>query len=399
MKQSDFLKKIQSNLQEIEPFSWQTLLLLSLFSWFVYFVIVNPYAKTYVSLFGWLFLIMGVDWAFFDEVYTLPWLKIKITHAPWITAIVVTAALYSNQFLIWTIPAAFVSYPILVAMIGTAHSFLKEGPRLKTWKEIDAGTRQFLVLFILLAFLLSCWMQLHFVLQGFLSQYPSIAAEASIDRSGFVFPIEVNRPMSQGVVLLDSAEAVLREELRLQELRGLSWRDGQRFVASINSDGSPLNLRRITPMVIAKTFGSPSIEEKDSWRFDASFIPQPANSPQGLRDYWFGNLSLVATWNGPSSIPNGYRVRKNCWVPREPDVQRVSGLEQPRDIGQYLLRCDPVTLDGDRAGAPLKIEGFNTAEEAIQIKPPQPIELPRIPGSDMIDQFRSSPFAPTWLRK
>jgi Family of unknown function (DUF5357) len=395
MKQSDLIKKIQSNLQEIKPFSWETLLLLSLFSWFVFLILKDPDARNYVALFGWLFLIMGVDWAFFDEVYTIPWLKIKMAHAPWITAVVVSAALYSNRFLISTVPAAFVAYPLLVGAIGTAHAFLKEGPRLKTWKEIDKGDRQFLVLFILLSLLLSCWMQLHFVLDGFLQQYPSIAAEESVNRSGFVVPVNPNRPVTQGVVLLDQAEAVIREELRLQELRGLSWRDGQRFVANINSEGSPLNIRRVRPLIWNKAFGNPAIEESKYWVFGAAFVPQPSGSPQGLRDIWFGYLSFDASWMGPTSTANGYRLTKRCWVPREPEVQRVSGLAQPRDIGQYLLKCDAPVLNGDREGGVLD----PTDEGSIQVTPPPPIELPRLPGSDLVDQIRTSPFAPDWLKK
>jgi hypothetical protein len=333
----------QSRFKDIPQFSGTTTLLLGIFSWLVYLLIQEPAAKELVAIAGWFFLVVGTDWVLFKKTAPIPILGLPITYGPWLSGALLSFALYSNRFLIQDGATALVSWPLLSGLIAAVPTVLKTGPYIKRYEDFLPRERIYLVLLALISILLSCWFQFFFLLDNLVQQYPSLLADANIYRSAFV--VRVNPPpVSKGVEILDTAETLIRDRLRNGELRGRSWADGQRLLLNVQTETSPIRPRDMAPVIASKVFGNmPNVEEAPLWLYNAQFFPSNIdNAPGAQQSQWFGTLVLQAIWRGPSSQPNGYTLEKSCWVPREPNTDPVKGLERPKELSFYLLKCDPI---------------------------------------------------------
>lgn len=300
------LEQIQKQLEGIKPFSWQVALLLSLFSWFTYLLIRDSAVRQFVSLFGWFFLIIGTEWALIKAEFVVPGLKLKIKYGPWITGAIASCALWSNRIIIQDAQGAFEWWPLLSVGFAAFPRFLKTGPSLK---RPDADARRDLVILTLVGLVMSCWFRFHFLLQDFLVNYPSLAAD-NIDRSAFVVRINPSSvPASSGVAVLDAAETIVRSELTQR-----SWADGQRWLNSIPTQATNLGSQAL----ISAYQTAPNLKEANLWRFTAQFSP---SIPTNL-------LRMQTTWLGPSSQIGGYRLEKNCSISEAPVQQFVNGLAE-----------------------------------------------------------------------
>ena len=161
-------QKTQAWLNNVKPFSWEAMLLLSLFSWFVYLLLQGIYAKKFISIFAWAFLIFGIDWALLGKQVTIPLIGFKFQHGPWITGAIASLAFLTNDFIITDWRSALISWPILSAVIAAYSRFIQPG--LKFGTPGSTG-RQDLVLLFLISGLISCWLQFHFLIQDILRTY------------------------------------------------------------------------------------------------------------------------------------------------------------------------------------------------------------------------------------
>jgi len=336
------IDQFQERFKDVQQFSGTTALLLGIFSWLVYLLIREPAAKELVALTGWFFLIVGTDWVLFKKTVTLQPLGLKITYGPWVTGALLSLAFYSNRFFIQDVPTALVIWPLLSGIIAAIPYLLKTGPQIKKFDDFIPFERQYLVLLALISILLSCWIQFHFLLDNLLQQYPSLLADRQVGKSAFIVRVSPP-PVSKGVSILDTAEAMIREELRRGELMGRSWADGQRLLLNVQTETSPIRPSNMAPVIAKKVFGnSPGIEEAPLWLYNAQFFPSNIDNAPGSQSPWYGTLLLQAIWRGPSSQPSGYTLDKSCRVPREPEVAAVRGLERPKELSFYLLKCDPI---------------------------------------------------------
>jgi hypothetical protein len=358
-----FRKQFNDQFKDVQPFSGETALLLGLFSWFVYLLIRDMAARELVAWTGWFFIIVGTDWVLFKKTFKIPLLELPILYGPWITGALLSAALYSNRWFITDLPTALIVWPLLSAIIAAIPTLLKTGPQFKKFEDFQLFERQYLVNLWLIGILLSCWIQFHFLLDNLLQQYPSLLADTNMQKSAFV--VQVNQPpISKGVVILETAVAMIREELRQSQLRrNLSWADGQRLLLNIQSETSPIRPLNMAPKIAQAVFGADEqIKESPLWFYNAQFYPSNIDNAPGSQSPWYGTLVLQAIWRGPSSQPNGYTLEQSCRVPREPPVPQVRGLEKPRDQSFYLLDC----------------EGIKSRERGIVVErnapPPRPTE-------------------------
>ncbi|MBD3882974.1 DUF5357 family protein [Phormidium tenue FACHB-886] len=298
---------IIKQIRAIKPFSWQVSLLLSLFSWFTYLLVRDPAVKQFVSLFAWFFLIVGVDWWLIKKEFTIPGIGFKFYYGPWVTGALAVCALWSNRWGIQDIEGALISYPLFSVFFAAIPRFLKPGFNLKT---PDNDTRKDLVVLVLLGILFSGWFRFHFVLQDYLQNYPSVAAD-NIDRSAFVTRFNPNNiPPTNGVKILNSAESIIRNELAKR-----SWQDGQRWLTSLSSQASTLAQQVITTAYQE----TPTLPEQTLWRFNAQFS---RSLPTNL-------LQLQAFWTGPSSQGNGYLLQKSCAISEATVQPFVPGTTPP----------------------------------------------------------------------
>jgi hypothetical protein len=325
------------NIQSIRWFSWQVALAISLLAWLVHFLIRSPELRQFVSLYAWFFLILGVDWFFQDDKEDkkkpqIPGLKLKINIGPWITGALICLALLSNRFLIRDVATALVSWPIVSVGVAWLPRVLNPGlePPLRVPK--DAEVRQDLVILTLLGFLFSCWFQFHFLLQNLLARYPTVRGD---DFSNSAFVVRVgpdldlnfdNAPDSRGVALLDTTEALIR-----QDLNGRSWIDVQRRLRDI-----PADISRFEAEAIETVYeDAPRAQESLFWRLNASFRDAMAGDvpPDDV-------LELQAVWDGPSSRPEGYILNKVCYIQRSPLA--VAPNAPVGSGAAYTMNCNPV---------------------------------------------------------
>jgi len=315
-------KQVQTSLRQIKPFSWQTTLLLSLLSWLVYLLLQDEMAKRFVSFFGWIFLILGVDWALVKRKITVPILGLQFRYAPWVTGAILTIALYTNRLLLPHLASALTSYPIFSALLASIPKFIHPGP---TFRPPHRAGRQDIVIVLLLGSLYSCWFQLYFDMQNLLDQYPSLLAD-DMSRSRFVVQLESDPPLTNGIQILNVAEANVRETLN-----GLStWVAVQQQLSNIQAE-----VPRIATLARSEIYGSPPrSREYRLWRLNAQSFPDP-QQPGSLL------LQLQALWYGPSSDGKGYILQRSCQV--QPAGSQIPIAQAPGTQSTvYQMQCGAI---------------------------------------------------------
>lgn len=281
----DFILKY---FKDIKPFSGQTLILLSLFSWVMSLLVDNEIVRDFLAWLGWLFLTVGVGWVLAKVKQNI--LGIDVYPGPWITGALACSFLFYG----WSdVSLAAISWPILSTLIAIIPKFLKHGldvinPTLDGKKF--AVDRQEIILLLLFSTILSGWIQFFFVLQDWLQQYPSLVAD-EFTRSAFVIKLDSSSQNSRGVTFLNLAETALRDELET-----VPWSEVERWLFEAD-----LEIPRLDVEIRQRI---PKVEEDRLWALRGEVS---AGNP----DY---ALTLRAVWRGPSSRPGGYYSQKVCSI-------------------------------------------------------------------------------------
>jgi len=314
-------QKTQAWLNDVKPFSWEAMLLLSLFSWFVYLLLQGIYAKKFISIFAWAFLIFGIDWALLGKQVTIPLIGFKFQHGPWITGAIASLAFLTNDFIITDWRSALISWPILSAVIAAYSRFIQPGLKFGT---PGATGRQDLVLLFLISGLISCWFQFHFLIQDILRTYPNLLAD-SFEQSAFVTQINPGGryPASKVSPLLTATEAAIR-----QALSGKDWIETQRWLSDIKAIEPSLSRQ-----AIESVYGNQLLREQQLWQITVDAGRNATNN---------ANLDLIlqVRWRGASSRPGGagYLLRQNCLV-SETALSTPQTFEQMRQQTGFQLTC------------------------------------------------------------
>ncbi|MGF1570833.1 MAG: DUF5357 family protein [Nodosilinea sp.] len=284
-----FLREtLQSLIDALLPdryFAWQTVLYMSLFSWLMSLIAQAIEATTFtvglLATLSWMLLAIGVGWGI--EASNIRPFGIPI--APWVSGAIVCIFLFGSWGGSWLQPA-LATWPLISFAVAAA-------PSLLSWelkpKKVPPAVRQRLVLLFFLSLLFSSWFQFYFRIQGWLQDYPSLAAD-NFDQSNFVFRIP-GQPaaLSAGEVHLSAAA-----ELIATQVEGKPWPSVERWLA--NKDGQ----QQILQQQLAD-IQTPS-QEDALWRLDL----QPLRHAEGY------TLNLRAVWLGPAADPAGYYLEKSC---------------------------------------------------------------------------------------
>lgn len=185
---ADLYHKIFSSVKSLvnflipeNPFSWQTPILLGIFSWLMSSP-ATSLAEILLYNLGWIFVILGIYWG------TSAKKSLRIGDVPlsiWITGAV--TSIYLFGIIAGKLsPKALILWPLISAVIGALPSCLGDDLKLK-FPAIEK--RKNLAILISSQLLLSCWFQFYFVVQTWLIQYPSILAD-DFRQSAFVVKIE-----------------------------------------------------------------------------------------------------------------------------------------------------------------------------------------------------------------
>ncbi|NEP60073.1 MAG: DUF5357 domain-containing protein [Symploca sp. SIO2G7] len=307
------------------PFSYQTLFLLSLFSYFMSQLADGIIRKLLLSLVG-IFLILGVYWAttankelwIYRDQKSKP-KKDGLPLSPWITGAILCAYLFVTlpMLLLDRIPelggkAALVAWPIISVIIAAAPYFMKlEKDELRA-KAPSPRMRQNLVILFGFNILVSCWFQFYFLIQNWLTQYPSLLAD-NFTQSAFVINVAPTQlRQTRGVAILEAMELPLKEQLD-----GKLWSEVEKLLLPEERD------KWLTTVAEeAKTKLSP-VKEDRLWT---------VKSNASSRDSGY-NLELQAIWQGPHSQPEtSYPEQKSCQITPV----------YPQTVATTSVKCEPV---------------------------------------------------------
>jgi len=286
------LDQIRKRLKAPGWASWQTFISLSVFSVIVAGITNSPIQIIIANL-GWLFLVIGIWWFTYDPI-----VKKKLTFnglfiGPWIVGAIMCLWLFGS----WDgapTPASFISWPPVSALIWSTRRFIKGDPDKKTptYTVPKPDDRQDIVLMLLSNLIISCWFQLHFLLQDWLIAYPTIRSD-DFSRSAFVVKLyPENTSNTGGITLLNAAEQSLKTRLE-----GKPWADVERWL-------SPEQLNQEIPRLAADAQKQmPRSSENNLWDLRGRVLPDSQYT-----------LELQAIWQGPSARTEGYYITKACQI-------------------------------------------------------------------------------------
>ncbi len=302
----DLFDSLRSFLTPKDPASWQTFMLLSIFS-LVMGAFMSPIAQQIVSLFGWFFLIVAVWWFVYGKevqsALTFNIIFTKIFLGPWIVASLIVLAVFGSWAgfanLSGIAPPAFISVAPIAAAVALAPKFIKSNKDKTPEFTIPAiKDRQGMVLFLLSHLLIACWFQFYFLLQGWLNLYPSLMAE-DFSRSSFVVRVQPNIPVSRGREVLNAAENDLRDRLNNQ-----NWSAIERWL--FESKVSNQWVTDLESNVQSRLRNKLGGGEMDLWKLSGKVDADTYDSGA------YYNLVLNATWKGPTASQAPYTVSKRC---------------------------------------------------------------------------------------
>ena len=302
----DAINKIRGLLTPPSYLSWQTLLLLSLFSWGMATLAevseAAPITVGMLSTGSWLFLTIAIWWGLTDNPIRLGYISVS----PWITAAVICVFVFRP----WTterLQLAMAMWPVVATILVAIPNFCDWK---LDWSLPKPAIRQDLIVLLLINLLLSSWIMFYFRIQHWFNEYPSLIAE-NLDESAFVYRFGADAGSnSQAELLLTSAAENLAEQLD-----DTPWPRVERWLLnldnSINSIAEGIILNAVTESVF--------------WSLDA---PRPSSVSNGYQ------LRLRANWLGPTAKQNGYYVEKVCTIMPRPLQQRSREEEEEGEEGE-----------------------------------------------------------------
>lgn len=292
-----------------KAFSWQTLIYLSLFSWLMSSLTDYP-IKNVIAFFGWIFLIAGTAWYTTDNPLLVPGTNLPIGAL--ITGFLVSVFAFGNDKDMLT-PNTIVLWPTISAIITAIPEFFEGTGTEATTRIPKQEERPKIVVLVACSMLLSCWLELSFVVNDWLDEYPSLEAD-SFQKSGLVLRLTPKQitPNNGVEVLKDVRKKVI------DQLTGRRWSDVEKWLLNANDNVSKLGQESIDKYLA-------SSEEKYTWNVEA----RVNNNKDGYK------LDLLNIWRGPSSNPNGYYLQDSCLI----DPIALSGNGSNVTVAE--ISCNP----------------------------------------------------------
>ncbi|GAX34798.1 septal junction protein FraD [Nodularia sp. NIES-3585] len=287
-----------------KAYSWQTFIYLSVFSWAISFLAVG-YVRSFIAFLGWLFLIAGTAWYTTDDPLRVPGTFMPVGAV--ITGFLVSVFAFGNPEDVIT-PRTIILWPTISAIITAIPDFIEGNDRKTTAKLPKPEVREKIIVLVASCMLMSCWIQFYFLMENWLTQYPSLLID-NFERSTFVVrivePELATETQSETATtqelqkIPENGEVILNEvQIRVEkELNKTPWSQVERWLLDATKE-----VNNLGNQVIEQRLGQ--YEERKLWRVDA----RVTNIKSGYR------LDLLSIWTGPSSTRNGYYLQKSCRI-------------------------------------------------------------------------------------
>ncbi|EGK90044.1 hypothetical protein D0A34_15490 [Microcoleus vaginatus PCC 9802] len=277
-------KKIQKAMIPPKVVHWKTPLLLSIFLALLTVAAVTDWrTRTLLFDMSWLFFTLSMGLLTSQQPFVIK----GVSLSPWVTSILI------GLWLLVRLPSdrkeiAWISGPIIaVVVLATIEVWNSESKR----EGIRSLVRPQFLIITLVHLLFSCWFAFHFLIQGWIRQYPSVLSQ-DLRQSDYVVTFQqptINR--SRGVVILNAMERYLQNEARTKP-----WAQVEQMLIDMDNERFFLRNQAL------KTTGV--VAEDAKWDVKTSIV-------QGDSRY---QLEMEATWLGVVFRPETYSFTKSCEV-------------------------------------------------------------------------------------
>lgn len=277
-------KKLQKAMLPPKVVHWKTPLLLSIFLALLSVAAITDWpTRTFILDMSWLFFTLSMGLLTSQKPFVIK----GVALSPWVSSILI------GLWLLVRLPSdrkeiAWISGPIIAVVILAIIEVWQSESK---WERVRSLVRPQFVMITLIHLLFSCWFAFHFLVQGWLQQYPSVLSE-DLRRSDFVVTFQrptINR--SRGVVILNEMERYLKNEARTKP-----WPQVEQMLIDI--DNQRFFLRNEALKRIKR------VPEDDSWNVETTVV-------QGDARY---QLDMQADWLGLVFRPEVYSFSKSCEV-------------------------------------------------------------------------------------
>ncbi|MEC4802956.1 MAG: DUF5357 family protein [Jaaginema sp. PMC 1079.18] len=278
---------LQSSWQLLKPafdaptaYSWQGLARLTVFSFGVAvlcWVLGIVWVRELSSALTQVFLIFTVQW--WGVYYNFKLI-------PWVTGALVSVLFFGN-FTGEIQKIALIAWPIFSGLIAVLPDFVDRDLIIVS---PPPEKRPGIVTLVSAQALLSCWLQLGFVVQDWVRDYPVLLND-DFSRSAVLLEIEPISP--QGIEFLKAIEAELTAVLT-----PLSWQEVQQWLQP------PQRQENMTQVIQKASRNYLTSVERALWQVDYTFLNQAAGY----------SMQFVASWNGPQSRSGIPAYQKNCTI-------------------------------------------------------------------------------------
>ncbi|BAZ07656.1 septal junction protein FraD [Calothrix sp. NIES-3974] len=274
-----------------KAFSWQVLIYLSLFSWLMS-LFSGGFVRELIALLGWIFLIAGTSWYTTDSAILIPGTNMSVGAV--ITGFLVSTFFASSLGLAPNEIFAsqqIVLWPTISAIITAIPEFFEgSGTDVKTQLP-KIEKREQVVVLLACCMVLSCWLQLYFVVEGWAKQYPSLLAD-NFAQSTFVIGTRRDRIPRKGAEILINLAPVIEERLNgklwVEEVE--RWLQDNQIRQKNGQPTQPTELENLSERVAKQTLKG--IEEQKLWKVE----PRVRNINNSYQ------LDLLNVWQGPQSL-------------------------------------------------------------------------------------------------
>ncbi|MGA7933383.1 MAG: DUF5357 family protein [Kovacikia sp.] len=318
--------------------SWQILIWISAFSWFVSMLPSSPIIQSLIATSGWIFLIPGIHWLIHEEkLKTTANTEINVKKGltfnnfffgPWITGALTCLFLFGGLI---DSPSSigFLCWPPLSAMIALAPKCITaspDGPKYGFPEK--AGDRQEIVILMLSNLILSCWFQLYFLTQTWIAAYPSLLS-GDLSKSTVIVKLDSrDKPSSRGVAILEQAGAIVTNDLT-----GQSWSMAERWLLDLDQQIKLVEESAMNQLT--------EVEENTLWSLQGRTVPGSEYT-----------LQMYAIWQGPTVDGKGYYLTKACQITRGPGTRITVNNQSNAPPIAGLARVECGEVQGPFPGQP-----------------------------------------------
>lgn len=293
-KALDSWKGLEKSIKPPIIFSYQTLILLSIYS-LLLGLLTTGFTNRAIIACGWMFFLLGTAWSLNEKPIRIGSFLLNF----WIMAVLICIFVFGYILEDLFQPELWVTLPLVVMLIMTINEFTN--PKLQ-FQIPNVVICQKLFTQLAIHLLISCWMQFFIVVNDIIESYPVLVRE-DFGNSVFVNKLPfLPAPKSRGEVALESVVTVVKERLDNQ-----SWQTIESLLEPTNREQWIGEIwQRFLPTNPNTLPINSNTKENSLWEFTTSAIPEN-------NGYL---LALITEWQGPRAGAGKVSFVSNCEIRR-----------------------------------------------------------------------------------